>query len=340
MSRENGDLKETTNGSTPVPMTSADIAAFDADLISKLSSSLATNPPTFVQSTAGQGTGQQASTHQLIASATVKRERRHAASEKANDSLAPEADVTGKAKENVTAGIPEKFITGVAETKSAEVENRRRATIKLKGSANGGKVKQTNNRRKPAATNTRQPSKQQQQQQQAQQQKKNRARGTLYGLSTLKRQGNVRVNAMADHTTVKSNFVLGPLVLKVEKSFGRGVKKELRSATATTTEMIGRISLRIVNGAATLHSIKVQQPKQVMHRNGMHCSATTNPLKSIAGSSRQHRQPRSHQKIRLAKKLANLSSCFTKAHISSPVDAPEAPQNAISARLSRYIIGR
>lgn len=68
---------------------------------------------------------------------------------------------------------------------------------------------------------------------------------------------------MADYTTVKTNFVLGPLVLKVEKAFGRGVKRELKSATATTTEMIGRINLRIVNGAATLHSIKVQQPKQV-----------------------------------------------------------------------------
>lgn len=68
---------------------------------------------------------------------------------------------------------------------------------------------------------------------------------------------------MADYTTVKSNFILGPLTLKVEKSFGRGLKKELRSATATTTEMVGRISLKVVNGAATLHSVKVQQPKQV-----------------------------------------------------------------------------
>lgn len=85
----------------------------------------------------------------------------------------------------------------------------------------------------------------------------------MFGLSSLKRTGNVTVNAMADYTTVKSNFILGPLTLKVEKSFGRGLKKELRSATATTTEMVGRISLKVVNGAATLHSVKVQQPKQV-----------------------------------------------------------------------------
>lgn len=57
--------------------------------------------------------------------------------------------------------------------------------------------------------------------------------------------------------------MLGPLVLKVEKSFGRGAKRETKRATATTTQMIGRINLRIVNDKAILHSIKVQQPKQV-----------------------------------------------------------------------------
>lgn len=46
--------------------------------------------------------------------------------------------------------------------------------------------------------------------------------------------------------------------------FGRGVKRELKSATATTAEMHGKLSLRIVQGgAATLHAIRVLQPKQV-----------------------------------------------------------------------------
>lgn len=91
----------------------------------------------------------------------------------------------------------------------------------------------------------------------------NRARGTLHGLSTIKRHGNVRVTPTPEYLSVRSNFVLGPLVLKVEKSFGRGGKRETKRATATTTQMIGRINLRIINDRATLHSIKVQQPKQV-----------------------------------------------------------------------------
>lgn len=69
---------------------------------------------------------------------------------------------------------------------------------------------------------------------------------------------------MTDYLSVRSNFVLGPLVLKVEKSFGRGGKRETKRATATTTQMVGRINLRVVDNNVTLHSIKVQQPKQVI----------------------------------------------------------------------------
>lgn len=46
---------------------------------------------------------------------------------------------------------------------------------------------------------------------------KPRAKGTLYGLSSLRRSGDVAVSIMADHTTVKSNFAVGPLILRVEK---------------------------------------------------------------------------------------------------------------------------
>lgn len=93
---------------------------------------------------------------------------------------------------------------------------------------------------------------------------KSRARATLYGLSSLKRSGDVSVNMMSDHTTIRTKFNLGPLILKVEKEFGRATKKELRSATATTAEMSGKLSLRVLHGgAATLHSIRVLQPKQV-----------------------------------------------------------------------------
>ncbi|KAF4528328.1 hypothetical protein B566_EDAN012095 [Ephemera danica] len=91
-----------------------------------------------------------------------------------------------------------------------------------------------------------------------------RARATLIGLASLRRDGDVTVNSMSEHTTVRSRFLLGPLVLRVEKQFGRGAKKELRSATATTDKMTGRMVLRVNSeGVAKLHSIRVLQPKQV-----------------------------------------------------------------------------
>ncbi|CAH1965805.1 unnamed protein product [Acanthoscelides obtectus] len=91
-----------------------------------------------------------------------------------------------------------------------------------------------------------------------------KAKATLFGLSSIKRDGDVVVNMQADHTTVKSNFVLGPLTLRVEREYASNGRRELKSATATTAEMFGRINLKLVHGgAATLHSIRVLQPKQV-----------------------------------------------------------------------------
>lgn len=92
-----------------------------------------------------------------------------------------------------------------------------------------------------------------------------KAEGSLSGLSSLKRVGNVKVVADPEgrNSTIKAKFTLGPLILRVEKSFKRGSVTNVRSATARTNEMIGRIKFSVVNDRATLMSIKVQQPKQV-----------------------------------------------------------------------------
>ncbi|XP_059472268.1 nucleolin-like [Neocloeon triangulifer] len=96
------------------------------------------------------------------------------------------------------------------------------------------------------------------------QQRAQRAHATLIGLSSVRRDGDVQVTNFADHSTIKSNFLIGPLVLRVEKAFGRGAKKELRSATATTDKMSGRMVLRVSQtGVASMHTIRVLQPKQV-----------------------------------------------------------------------------
>lgn len=205
--------------------------------------------------------------HELIStsSTTINRRLRRDATEEPQPLDTQSEKISPGKAGNISVGIPEKFITSstkesnytaTVETTSTKIDGRRRSVAHPRNSHSSSK--KSTHRRKTS------PSKRQPLTKQSSSgQKKGRARGTLYGLSTLRRQGNVRVNVLGDHTNVKSNFVLGPLVLKVEKAFGRGAKRELKSATATTTQMIGRISLRIINGAATLHSIKVQQPKQV-----------------------------------------------------------------------------
>lgn len=93
-----------------------------------------------------------------------------------------------------------------------------------------------------------------------------KAEGSLSGLASLKRVGNVKLATDPEgrNSTIKAKFTLGPLILRVEKSFKRGGVENVKSATARTNEMIGRIKFSVVNDRATLMSIKVQQPKQVM----------------------------------------------------------------------------
>ncbi|XP_075162465.1 uncharacterized protein LOC142235114 isoform X1 [Haematobia irritans] len=92
-----------------------------------------------------------------------------------------------------------------------------------------------------------------------------KAEGSLSGLASLKRVGNVKVvtDPEGRNSTIKAKFTLGPLMLRVEKSIKRGGVENVKSATARTNEMIGRIKFGVVNDRATLMSIKVQQPKQV-----------------------------------------------------------------------------
>lgn len=92
-----------------------------------------------------------------------------------------------------------------------------------------------------------------------------KAEGSLSGLASLKRVGNVKLATDPEgrNSTIKAKFTLGPLILRVEKSFKRAGVENVKSATARTNEMIGRIKFGVVNDRATLMSIKVQQPKQV-----------------------------------------------------------------------------
>lgn len=150
-----------------------------------------------------------------------------------------------------SVGIPEKFITSTATQKP---ENR------AKPAKVSSATKKTTTKRvsKPQNSSTKQGSTPS-----PQATEKPKAQGILYGMASLKRIGNVKVIPEGVNSTIKSRFSLGPLTLRVEKSIKRGTVRSVKSATARTNEMIGRITLRVVNGEASVVSIKVQQPKQV-----------------------------------------------------------------------------
>lgn len=141
------------------------------------------------------------------------------------------------------------LISKNGETVEKQLPNFKKAPLEIRAKTNKRtKVKSKKNKTKTKSSSSKAP----------------KVRATLFGLSSLRRDGDVTVNMKANFTTVKTDFILGPLTLRVEKEFGKGARRELKSATATTAEMLGKLNLRIVHGgAATLHNIKVLQPKQV-----------------------------------------------------------------------------
>lgn len=90
----------------------------------------------------------------------------------------------------------------VTRKTNGTVEIRSTTSNKTKKNKNRTKSKTKKNKTKASTKNGKQAPK---------------VRATLFGLSSLRRDGDVNVHTMTDHTTVKSDFVLGPLTLRVEK---------------------------------------------------------------------------------------------------------------------------
>lgn len=178
-------------------------------------------------------------THAIPRRNSTKKNKKPAAT----PTVAP-TEVKARANEEESVVVPSAVVKSV-ETQKQKSSVPSNTINNKKPKRKSGSKKQPNAQKKQQKSNAKQ------------------AKATLYGLSSLKRVGNVKVNPMSDFTTVKSNFVLGPLMLKVEKTSGRNEKRDIRMATATTHEIYGKINIRVVNGQASLHSIKVQQPKQV-----------------------------------------------------------------------------
>ena len=88
--------------------------------------------------------------------------------------------------------------------------------------------------------------------------------GSLAGIATLRREGDVKVKDESSHKTVTSSFTVGPLQLEVSKTYGHGKERTVRTAKASTDVMTGTMILKVKpDGSAHVKKVVFQKPEQV-----------------------------------------------------------------------------
>jgi len=91
-----------------------------------------------------------------------------------------------------------------------------------------------------------------------------KARGSLSGIATLRRSGDVTISDEEDHKIISSEFAVGPLQLEVSKSFGEAKQRKMKSAKASTDVMKGVMVLKVKpDGSAHVKKVVFKKPDHV-----------------------------------------------------------------------------
>jgi len=91
-----------------------------------------------------------------------------------------------------------------------------------------------------------------------------KAVGSLSGIATMRRSGDVTVLEDDSHTLVTSLFTVGPLRLEVTKSLGHGKARTVKTAKATTDLMTGVMVLKVKpDGSAHVKKVVFKKPEHV-----------------------------------------------------------------------------
>merc|ERR1712122_201748 len=92
----------------------------------------------------------------------------------------------------------------------------------------------------------------------------NKMLGSLSGIATLRRQGDVSVTDEDNHKIVMSEFQVGPLQLEVSKVYGNGKGRTVKSAKAITDVMTGVMTLKVKpDGTAHVKKVVFKPPENV-----------------------------------------------------------------------------
>merc|ERR1712083_466808 len=91
-----------------------------------------------------------------------------------------------------------------------------------------------------------------------------KAMGSLSGIATLRRSGDVTIQDEGTHILVTSVFTVGPLQLEVSKSLGHGKARTVKTAKATTDLMTGTMVLKVKpDGSAHVKKVVFKKPEHV-----------------------------------------------------------------------------
>jgi len=88
--------------------------------------------------------------------------------------------------------------------------------------------------------------------------------GSLSGIATMIRDGDVTVVDEETHKVVTSEFSVGPLQLQVSKIYGRGKARTVKTAKAITDVMSGTLVLKVKpDGTAHVKKVVFKKPENV-----------------------------------------------------------------------------
>merc|ERR1719264_432909 len=136
-------------------------------------------------------------------------------------------------------------------------KNKKQSNNKNKKSKNNKKSKSTNNKNKKnnnrgRSGNARNNAKDE------------KMMGSLSGIATLRREGDVMVNEEENHKIITSEFNVGPLQLEVSKMYGKGQARTVKSAKAITEVMSGTMTLKVKpDGSAHVKKVVFKEPENV-----------------------------------------------------------------------------
>merc|ERR1719445_2117227 len=88
--------------------------------------------------------------------------------------------------------------------------------------------------------------------------------GSLAGIASLRRSGDVMIQDVEDHKVITSTFTVGPLSLEVSNTYGKGRSKHVRTAKAVTEVMYGTMQLKVkADGSAHVRKVVFRNPESV-----------------------------------------------------------------------------